>query len=175
MATRKRASTRTKLLRRAVKAGRSALREAERRVPPDLRRQLERTINDGQKAVHAALKDVQAQVNRTARQADLDKALKRLDGLSKQVQQLARSVSARATAQPAARKPATRKAAVRKPARRRATPRKAATPKAAPRRAAAARRPSTRGAASPRPVPPSPPPGPVPERVESEESGGSAS
>src|ERR1700693_1713749 len=107
MANRKRSSTRSKRLKRAVKAGRSALREAERRVPPDVRKQLERTIQDGQKTIHTAIKQVQARLDRTARQADLDRAMKRLDGLSKQVRNLAARTAASATARPAARKPAT--------------------------------------------------------------------
>jgi polyhydroxyalkanoate synthesis regulator phasin len=121
MAAKKRAARQSSVLNRAVKAGRSALREAERRVPPDLRKQLERTFNDGQKAVHVAIKQVQTQVNRTARQADVDKVLKRLESLSKQVQEMARAAAttrqAPAPPRKAARKPATRKAAARKPVR----------------------------------------------------------
>ena len=112
MATRKRASTRSKLLKRAVKAGRSALREAERRMPPDVRKQLERTIKDGQKTIHSAIKDVRTRLDRTARQADLDKAMKRLDALSKQVRNLATRPAASTTAR-TRRKPAARKAAAR--------------------------------------------------------------
>ncbi|MGA7912121.1 MAG: hypothetical protein WCC30_11330, partial [Candidatus Dormiibacterota bacterium] len=80
---------------RAVRAGRKALREAESRVPADLRRQLERRIREGEKSLQAAIKQVRAQVKEAAKQADVDKALKRLDGLSKQVQQLARGASTR--------------------------------------------------------------------------------
>src|ERR1700693_2882815 len=109
MANRKRSSTRSKLLKRAVKAGRSALRQAERRVPPDVRKQLERTIQDGQKTLHTAIKEVQKRLDRTARQADLDRAMKRLDGLSKQVRNLASGIAATpANRKPAARKPAAR-------------------------------------------------------------------
>lgn len=151
MATRKRASTRSKLLKRAVKAGRSALRQAERRVPPDLRKQLERTIQDGQKTLHIAIKQLQSRLDRTARQADLDRAMKRLEGLSKQVRNLAAgSIGSTTTARPARRKPATRKPAARKPAAR-----KPAARKSAPKRA-------TRRATSNAPVPmPDPNHGPV--------------
>ena len=93
MAARKRASSRsrrTDLVGRAVTAGRKALREAESRVPSDVRRQLERSIKDGQKTLKAAIDQLQVQVRRTAKQADVEKALKRLEGLSKQVQQMAR-------------------------------------------------------------------------------------
>src|SRR6202162_4559988 len=85
MAARKRASTQSKLLNRAVKAGRSALRQAQRRLPPDVRKQIERTVKDGQKTIHTAIKQVETRLDRTARQADLEKAMKRLEGLSKQV------------------------------------------------------------------------------------------
>src|ERR1019366_6351971 len=118
MATRKRSSTRSKLLKRAVKAGRSALREAERRVPPDVRKQLERTIKDGQ-----------TRLDRAARQADLDRAMKRLDGLSQQVRNLAARTAASATGKrPARGKPATRKPAARKPAARKPATRKVSVP-----------------------------------------------
>ena len=169
MATKKRASTRSQLLKRAVKAGRLALRNAEKRVPPDLRKQIERSVEDGQKTVHAAIKRVQTQLNRTARQADLDKVLKRLEGLSKQVQQVARAAASGASAKPApkkaARKPATRKPATRKPTARRAAPRTAATPTRP-----AARRPVRRSGTAVRSVPPPPEPGPIPERIDPESS-----
>src|SRR5579864_4436045 len=98
MAKRKRTSARSRrsgIVGRAVKAGRRALREAESRVPSDLRRQLERRIANSEKTLRAAIKQVSTQVQRAAKQADVDKALKRLDGISKQVQQVARNVSSR--------------------------------------------------------------------------------
>lgn len=101
MATRKRTSSRSGrsgLVGRAVKAGRNALRQAESRVPPDLRRQLERTIKDGQKTLMTAIDQLETRVRRSATQADLDKVFKRLEGLSKQVQQMARGASSRAAA-----------------------------------------------------------------------------
>src|ERR1700688_2116363 len=96
MATRKRPSPRSRpsgLVDRAVRAGRKALREAESRVPSDVRRQLERSIRDGQKTLKIAIDQLQVQVRRTAKQADVEKALKRLDGLSRQVQELARAAA----------------------------------------------------------------------------------
>src|SRR6202790_2439686 len=98
MATRKRTSSRSRpsgLVDRAVRAGRKALREAESRVPRDVRRQLERSIKDGQKTLKTAIDQLQVQVRRTAKQADVEKALKRLDGLSRQVQELARAAAQR--------------------------------------------------------------------------------
>ena len=98
MATRKRTSSRSRpsgLVGRAVSAGRKALREAESRVPPDLRRQVERSIKDGQKTLKYAIDQLQEQVRSRAKQADVDKALKRLDSLSKQVQQIARGAASR--------------------------------------------------------------------------------
>src|SRR5260370_40444945 len=124
MATKKRTSPRSRLLKRAVKAGRSYLRQAERRLPPDVRKQIDRSIKDGQKTIEGALKQLRTRVDRTASQVDLEKALKRLDGLSKQVQAIARS----ATARPAAPTPKPR--AARRPAATRRTT-TAAAPKAA--------------------------------------------
>jgi peptidoglycan hydrolase CwlO-like protein len=140
MATKKRTSSRSRLLKRAVKAGRSYLRQAERRLPPDVRKQIDRSIKDGQKTFEGALKQLRTRLDRTASQVDLEKALKRLDGLSKQVQAIARS----ATARPAAAKPARRTA--RRPATRRRTT-KAAAPKAAAAAKPAARRAPARRAA----------------------------
>lgn len=124
MAARKRASTQSKFLNRAVKAGRSALQEAQRRLPPDVRKQIERTVKDGQKTIHAAIKQVETRLDRTARQADLEKAMKRLDELSKQVRNMAAAAAAARTTRPPA---ATRKPTARKPATRRTATRKAAT------------------------------------------------
>src|SRR5260370_18464611 len=103
MAGKKRAtpgSTRPSLGGRAVTAGRKALREAESRVPRDVRRQFEGSIKDGQKTLTRAIDQLQAQVRRTAKQADVEKALKRLDSLSKQVQQLARRATSQEAAKP---------------------------------------------------------------------------
>ena len=161
MATRKRPTTsRSRLLKRAVKAGRSAFREAEKRVPPDVRRQVERRLKDGQKVVDSALKQFRTQLNRTARQADLDAALKRIDQLSRQVQELAKA--ARGGAAPATRtaRRTTRRAATG--ARKTATRAKAAATstarKAAPRRRARASRASTAVVETPPMVIPDPDP-----------------
>jgi len=137
MAARKRASTQSKLLKRAVKAGRSALRQAERRVPPDVRKQIERTVQDGQKTIQSAIKQVQTRLDRTARQADLDRAMKRLDQLAKQVRSLGAGAPA-TSARPARRTPAKRKPAAPKPAARKAAPKRAATRRARPEAAPAA-------------------------------------
>src|SRR6266851_4397046 len=75
-AKKRNASSRSKLLNRAVKVGRSYLRQAERRLPPDVRKQIERSIKDGQKTVEGAIKQLRTRVDRTARQADLERALK---------------------------------------------------------------------------------------------------
>jgi len=160
MATRKRASNQSQLLNRAVKAGRSALRQAQRRLPPDVRKQIEKTVRDGQKTVHAAIKQVETRLDRTARQADLEKALKRLDQLSRQVRNMAAAAAASArTGGPTTRKAATRKATTRKSTTRKTTTRKTPTGKtstrkasprsAAPRRSPARRSTRTRSAAAP--------------------------
>src|SRR6202171_5257978 len=101
MATRKRTSSRSRpsgLVGRAVSAGRKALRQAESRVPTDVRRQVERSIKDGQKTLKTAIDQLQVQIRKTAKQADVEKALRRLEGLSKQVQQMARNAAARGSA-----------------------------------------------------------------------------
>ncbi len=147
MATKKRASSRSRLLNRAVRAGRSYLRQAERRLPPDIRKQIERSIKDGQKTVEGAINQLRTRVDRTARQVDLEKALARLDGLTKQVRQLARSASSRGTAATTARRTASRPATQKAPARRAAAGRKAAAAKAAAPAKAPARRAATRKAA----------------------------
>src|SRR5947208_15586392 len=90
MATRKRTSKRSGLVGRAVRAGRQALREAERRVPPDLRRHVERRIKDADKTARAAIKQLQAQAKKASTRADVNSVLKRIDGLNKQARQVAR-------------------------------------------------------------------------------------
>jgi peptidoglycan hydrolase CwlO-like protein len=146
MATKKRTSSRSRLLKRAVRAGRSYLRQAERRLPPDVRKQIDRSIKDGQKTFEGALKQLRTRLDRTASQVDLEKALKRLDGLSKQVQAIARSATARPAApaptptRRAARRPATSRRTTRAAAPKAAAPAKAATRKAAVRRTAPRRR-----------------------------------
>jgi polyhydroxyalkanoate synthesis regulator phasin len=201
MATRKRPSPRSRrsgLVDRAVRAGINALREAESRVPPDVRRQLERTIKDGQKTLKTAIDQLQVQVRRTAKQADVDKALKRLEGLSKQVQKLARDASSRGasttrrakttakrttrTAAGTAKRAAStakgtagaarRTTSPRKPAARAATRPSTQASSPATARRAAPRRASTRRSSTPTPevrhVPPAPEPEPMPQRVDSE-------
>lgn len=146
MGKRKRTSRRTGLVDRAVRAGRRALKEAESRVPPDLRRQVERRLKDADKTARAAIKQLQVQVQRATTRADVNSVLKRIDGLTKQARQIASGAGARTTA--TRRRPAatTRRAAstrVRKaaPARRAAPTRKTSTARAsAPRRTPAPRR-----------------------------------
>ncbi len=134
-------------LNRAVKAGRKALRQAEKRIPPDLRRQIERGIKDGQKRFDATVKDVRTRVSKATAPGEIDRALKRFSGLSKQFEGLARTLTARAaaatrgtaarrTTAPAKRKPAARKPAARKPVARKPAARKPAA-RRSPRRAAA--------------------------------------
>jgi hypothetical protein len=97
MATRKRASSRSGIVGRAVSAGRRALREAEKRVPPDVRRQVERRLKDADKTARAAIKQLQAQARKASTRADVNSVLKRIDGLTKQARQIARGTGARAT------------------------------------------------------------------------------
>ena len=195
MATRKRTSSRSRpsgLVGRAVSAGRKALREAESRVPPDLRRQVERSIKDGQKTLKYAIDQLQEQVRSRAKQADVDKALKRLDSLSKQVQQIARGAASRgATRASSTRRraktattkrttrSATRKAVTRKPATRKPSPRSSAaappSSSSSATRRTAPRRPSTRRASSAPAEPSTPPASSEPSWMpESNDSGGTS-
>jgi hypothetical protein len=134
MAKRKRTTSRSGLVGRAVTAGRKALKEAESRVPPDVRKQVERRIRDANKTVQAAIKEAQVQVRRARSRSDVTSFLKRLDGFTKQAKQLARGTSTKRST--------TRRAA---PARKAATARKPATRKASPKK-----RPAARAAATPR-------------------------
>ena len=146
MATRKRTSSRSRI-NRAVKAGRTALRQAERRLPPDVRRGVEKAIKDGQSRFDATIKDVRTRVNKAAGQADVDRAIKRLRDLTKLVQTTAGNMAkaARGGSRSAAstasrtRRTATRRASTRKAATRTPAARKAATRKAAARKPAAPR------------------------------------
>ena len=136
MAKRKRTSRPTSLVDRAVSAGRRALREAESRIPPDLRRQLDRRLKDADKTARQAIKQLQAQVKKASTRADVNSVLKRIDDLTRQARQIAGG--------PASRAATTR----RRPA---ATPRRAA-PRAATRtrKPATTRRSSTTRRAAPR-------------------------
>ena len=98
MATRKRTSKRSGLVGRAVRAGRQALREAERRVPPDLRRQVERRLKDADKTARAAIKQLQVQAKKASTRADVNTVLKRIDGLTKQARQIVAGSRSRACA-----------------------------------------------------------------------------
>ncbi len=105
-------------------------------MPPDLRRQIDRSIKDGQRRFDSAVKDIRTRVNQAALQADLNRAMKRLDELSKQVQELARTVTSGPPRPPrttARRTTTTRKAAT---TRRKTATRKPATSRSRPRRTA---------------------------------------
>ena len=106
MATRKRAARRSGLVGRAVRAGRQALKEAESRIPPDLRRRVDRGIKDADKAARAAIKELQVQVKRASTRADVNSVLKRIDGLTRQARQIAQATGPRKAA-PARRRAAT--------------------------------------------------------------------
>ena len=156
MATRKRTTRRSgSIVGRAVSAGRRALREAESRIPPDLRRQVDRRLKDADKTARAAIKQLQAQVKKASTRADVNTVLKRIDDLTRQARQIARGTGTRAasTRRTATRRTATRRAATT--TRRAATgTRKASSstrrkpaaskPAASTRRAAAGRAPAAR-------------------------------
>jgi hypothetical protein len=125
-----------------------------------VRRQVERSIKDGQKTLKTAIDQLQVQIRKTARQADVDKALKRLEGLSKQVRQIARNAATGVPARPARRATSTSKRATtrRKPATRKASTRSSATSPAVaaapkPRRAPVRRSPKRAVQTPPTPEP----------------------
>jgi hypothetical protein len=137
MGKRKRQPARDDLVSRAVSAGRRALREAESRVPPDLRRQLQRRLREADKNARAAIKQLQAQVQKASTRADVNSVLKRIDGLANQARQIIGGGSAPAPAKRATRRATT---TTRRPAtrtRKAATPTKRTTARRAPRKKAA--------------------------------------
>ena len=136
MAKRKRTSRQSGFVGRAVSAGRRALREAESRVPPDLRRQLERRLKDADKTARVAIKQLQAQVKKASTRADVNSVLKRIDGLTKQARQIAQGTAPRASstrrrATTTTKRPATRTRKAPSTARPPASRRAASTPRAA--------------------------------------------
>src|SRR3984893_15219807 len=91
-ANRNRASTRRpkdgNLVDQARQVAGSAVKDIQKRLPPDLTRQLERSLSQGQKAIQSSLQQVQARVNRTASQTDVDRLTRRIDELTRQVHRL---------------------------------------------------------------------------------------
>ncbi|HUE67470.1 MAG TPA: hypothetical protein VMP38_04745, partial [Candidatus Acidoferrum sp.] len=79
-----------------MSAGRRALKEAESRIPPDLRRQLDRRLKDADKTARAAIKQLQVQVKRASTRGDVNNLLKRIDSLTKQARQIASGAGSRA-------------------------------------------------------------------------------
>jgi len=144
MAKKKRSSRSSSLVNRAVRAGRRALKEAEGRVPPDLRRQVERRLKDADKTARAAIKTLQTQVRRASTRADVNNVLKRIDVLTKQARQIAAGGSGAKSPRRRAASP-TRKSTSR-PRKAATTSRKPAARSAAPRQATSTRRTSTRRA-----------------------------
>jgi polyhydroxyalkanoate synthesis regulator phasin len=154
MGKRKRTTRRPSgLVGRAVSAGRRALKEAESRVPPDLRRQVERRLKDADKNARAAIKTLQAQVKRASTRADVNSVLKRIDGLTRQARQIAqgagtRTATTRRRATSTAKRTATRTRKAATTTRRRTAPRRTAPASVTTtaRATAPRRRPATRRA-----------------------------
>lgn len=76
------------LVEQARQVVEGAVQDLQKRLPPDLVKQLERSIGQGQKTLQSGIQRVQTDVRKTARQADIDKLTRRVDGLAKQLQQL---------------------------------------------------------------------------------------
>src|SRR5712691_5064405 len=68
------------------------LKDIQKRLPPDLLKQVERTVGQSQKTVQAGLRAIETQLRTTAKQADVDRLTKRVDALAKQFE---RAVSGR--------------------------------------------------------------------------------
>lgn len=143
MAKRKRTSRQTSLVGRAVSAGRRALKEAESRIPPDLRRQLDRSLKDADKTARAAIKQLQAQVKKASTRADVNSVLKRIDGLTKQARQIAPGGASQATATRRRAATTTRRAATGPKKAAATSKRRATTPAASTKRAATTTRSTT--------------------------------
>src|SRR5918912_608777 len=72
----------------ARKVTESVARDLQKRLPAELVRQVERSVGQGQKAMQASLRQVEARVSRTASQQDVDRLTRRIDELSRQVNKL---------------------------------------------------------------------------------------
>jgi hypothetical protein len=151
----KRRTKQRDLVSRAVSAGRGALRQAESRIPPDLRRQVERRLKNADMTARAAIKQLQTQVKRATTRADVNSVLKRIDGLTKQARQItAGGATPRRRASTTTERAATRTRNAAPTTRRRAA---SSTRRVAPgaKRAAPARRRRS-------PIAAEPPPGDIP-------------
>jgi hypothetical protein len=109
---RNRASTRKSgdpnLVGQARKAAEGAVKDLQKRLPPDLVKQIERSLERGQKALDGSLKQIQARLNRTASQTDVDRLTRRIDDLSRQVNRLVGAARGASSAAP--RRPSTPRA-----------------------------------------------------------------
>src|SRR5215472_179167 len=80
------------LLEQARVVAEAVMKDVQKRLPPDLVKQVEKTVGQSQKTVQAGLKAIQDQLKTTAKQADVDRLTKRVDALAKQFE---RAVSGR--------------------------------------------------------------------------------
>lgn len=79
--------TASELLNQALDAGRTALKEAQRRLPPDWRRQLEARVSE-------ALKPIQTQLRSRAAKEDVERLSRRVEELARAVEGLSEQVQA---------------------------------------------------------------------------------
>ncbi|MGH7902759.1 MAG: hypothetical protein ACREPA_01365 [Candidatus Dormibacteraceae bacterium] len=114
------ASSASEFINQALGAGRVALQEAQKRVPPEWRKQVESRMSE-------ALKPVQAQLRSRASQSEVDRLTKRVEQLAKDVDRLSRNVASGAPAGTAAETAGRTGAAG---PRRAAAPKRATTKKA---------------------------------------------
>ena len=140
------------IVQQARKAAESAARDLQKRIPPDVLRELEKRVGQGQRTIQASLKQLETRLNRTASRQDVDRLTRRIDDLAKQVSRLlsARSASG-APSPPAGRSTTARRTAASGTAARGASGGPARTRTSTTRKAAGSSRPaSTRGASSQR-------------------------
>src|SRR6266851_1206415 len=71
----------SRILKRATEAAQEVAREAQRRLPPDIRKQIERNASEAQKSLRQALR----QLNRMATRNDLDALTKRVELLKDRI------------------------------------------------------------------------------------------
>src|SRR5437870_1346013 len=66
----------------------AVFKDLQKRLPPDLAKQVEKAVGQSHKTVQGGLKTLQTRLDKTARQADVDKLTKRIDALSKQLERV---------------------------------------------------------------------------------------
>src|SRR5262245_65727396 len=74
-----------------IDQGLGFVKDLQKRLPPDLVKQVEKAVGQGQKTVQGSLQAIQAQLKNTAKQSDVDRLTKRIDALARHVEQIGRA------------------------------------------------------------------------------------